>query len=62
MKHINGRHLTGVYSPEVKKNLNTALKKLENAGIKHLDLKPENILVDSENTVKIIDFGMAECS
>jgi predicted Ser/Thr protein kinase len=61
MEHINGRHLTGVYSPEVKKNLNTALKELENAGIKHLDLKPENILVDSENTVKIIDFGMAEC-
>jgi serine/threonine protein kinase len=28
-------------------------------GIIHLDLKPENVIVDSDNEIKLVDFGLA---
>lgn len=37
----------------------SALSYLHNRGIAHRDIKPENILIDENNTVKIVDFGMA---
>jgi eukaryotic-like serine/threonine-protein kinase len=36
-----------------------ALDYIHKAGIVHRDLKPENIMVDSEDRVKLIDFGLA---
>ncbi len=30
--------------------------------VAHLDLKPSNILIDASGTVKITDFGMAQCA
>jgi serine/threonine-protein kinase len=36
-----------------------ALEYAHNHGVVHRDLKPENIMVDSEDRIKIIDFGIA---
>jgi serine/threonine protein kinase len=36
-----------------------ALEYMHNQGVVHRDLKPENIFVDSEDRIKIIDFGIA---
>jgi serine/threonine protein kinase len=36
-----------------------ALEYVHNHGVVHRDLKPENIIVDSENRIKLIDFGIA---
>jgi len=36
-----------------------ALEYMHSNGVVHRDLKPENIIVDSEDRVKIIDFGIA---
>jgi serine/threonine-protein kinase len=36
-----------------------ALEYLHSRGVVHRDLKPENILVDSEDRIKLIDFGIA---
>ncbi|MEN8188688.1 MAG: protein kinase, partial [Thermodesulfobacteriota bacterium] len=34
---------------------------LHSRGIVHLDLKPENIICLPDNTIKVIDFGLASC-
>jgi eukaryotic-like serine/threonine-protein kinase len=36
-----------------------ALEYIHGQGVVHRDLKPENIIVDSEDRIKIIDFGIA---
>jgi serine/threonine protein kinase len=35
------------------------LEYIHEQGIAHLDLKPENVIVRSDNTIKLIDFGLA---
>jgi serine/threonine-protein kinase len=37
-----------------------ALDYLHGRGVVHRDLKPENIIVDSEDRIKVIDFGIAQ--
>jgi serine/threonine-protein kinase len=39
-----------------------ALDYIHTHGVVHRDLKPENIMVDSEDRIKIIDFGIASMS
>jgi serine/threonine-protein kinase len=37
-----------------------ALEYMHREGVVHRDLKPENIIIDSEDRIKIIDFGIAQ--
>jgi serine/threonine-protein kinase len=37
-----------------------ALEYMHGQGVVHRDLKPENIIIDSEDGIKIIDFGIAQ--
>lgn len=37
-----------------------ALTHLHSLGIAHRDLKPENILLDSDNHLRLTDFGLAK--
>src|SRR5579864_5897186 len=39
-----------------------ALEYIHSRGVVHRDLKPENIMVDSEDRIKLIDFGIAGTS
>ena len=66
MEYVQGRTLGDILAREtntrlqqVYKNLNTALIEMWKRGVLHLDLHRANIIVQSDNTVKIIDFGMA---
>lgn len=39
-----------------------ALQHIHSRGVAHRDLKPENVMVDSEDRIKLIDFGIASKS
>ncbi|ELU03128.1 hypothetical protein CAPTEDRAFT_112307, partial [Capitella teleta] len=69
MEHATGGEMydfindkMGLYDDEARKffrQIVSAVKYLHQNGIVHRDLKLENILLDSENNVKIVDFGLA---
>jgi eukaryotic-like serine/threonine-protein kinase len=69
MEWIDGRLLRRILSEEKKLAIERAvrvtveiceaLKYIHNQGVVHRDLKPENIMVDSEDRIKLIDFGIA---
>jgi eukaryotic-like serine/threonine-protein kinase len=69
MEWIDGRLLRRILSDEKKPTIERAvritveiceaLKYIHNQGVVHRDLKPENIMVDSEDRIKLIDFGIA---
>lgn len=39
--------------------ITAAVRKIHSLGIIHCDLKPDNIIVDTDNNIKLIDFGIA---
>jgi serine/threonine-protein kinase len=69
MEWLDGRLLRKVLSEEKKLapdraitialRVCEALEYIHNHGVVHRDLKPENIMVDSEDRIKLIDFGIA---
>jgi len=69
MEWLDGRLLRKVLSQEKKLppdraitialRICEALEYIHNHGVVHRDLKPENIMVDSEDRIKLIDFGIA---
>ena len=69
MEWVEGRLLrqilneTKKLSPEraikITRGLCSALDYIHRQGVVHRDLKPENIMVDSDDNVKLIDFGIA---
>ena len=69
MEWIDGRPLRRVLADEKKLTIERAvhltaeiceaLNYVHNQGVVHRDLKPENIMVNSEDRIKLIDFGIA---
>jgi len=69
MEWVEGRLLRQILNDQKKLPLARAMKitlgicdalsYIHNHGIVHRDLKPENIMVDSDDHIKLIDFGIA---
>lgn len=69
MEWVNGRLLREILRDETKLpperatritlGICDALDYIHNHGVVHRDLKPENIMVDTEDRIKLIDFGIA---
>ena len=69
MEWVDGRLLRQIlneqkkFTPEravaIALRIASALEYIHRHGIVHRDLKPENIMVDSEDRIKLIDFGIA---
>jgi len=69
MEWTEGRPLRAILSEErqlpfdravrIALEICSALEHAHGRGVAHRDLKPENILVDSQDRIKIIDFGIA---
>lgn len=47
---------------ELMAQLELALKDLHSHGLVHGDLSPQNILLDREGSLRLLDFGLANCS
>jgi eukaryotic-like serine/threonine-protein kinase len=72
MEWLDGRLLRQVIAEEgrfsieravwIAREMLAALDYLHCHGVVHRDLKPENIMLDSEDRIKIIDFGIAACA
>ena len=72
MEWIGGRLLRHILADEKKFPLDRAvhltieiceaLSYIHSQGVVHRDLKPENVMVDSEDKIKLIDFGIANSS
>lgn len=70
MEYINGEDLfTSNYHKQSHINLlkvlwqiSTGISDIHNAGLIHRDIKPNNMKLDSENIVKIFDFGLTRFS
>lgn len=56
---MRGAPLPGVRAVNIMVKICDALDYIHANGVVHRDLKPENIMVDSEDNIKIIDFGIA---
>jgi eukaryotic-like serine/threonine-protein kinase len=69
MEWVNGRLLRSVLNEQKRMPIDRsvaitlricdALDAMHKHGVVHRDLKPENIMVDSEDGIKLIDFGIA---
>jgi len=69
MEWVEGRLLRAVLSecrkltPEravrIAVRISEALEYIHSHGVIHRDLKPENVMIDSEDRIKVIDFGIA---
>ncbi|WP_213358163.1 serine/threonine protein kinase [Chlamydiifrater phoenicopteri] len=68
MEYVRGRSLREIilYEPvslrralDIVKQIASVVEYLHKRDIVHKDLKPENILITSNNTVKLIDFGIS---
>lgn len=72
MEYINGKSLKFMIRKsgpievgeaiDIIKDICSALNAIHDLGIIHRDLKPQNILIDTDNTVKVLDFGIAHAS
>jgi protein kinase len=55
-----GKQLTETEIKNIAIQVAQALAYIHKQGFFHRDLKPENLLIAQDNTVKIIDFGLAK--
>ncbi len=46
---------------ELRAQIELALRELHNQGLVHGDLSPQNIMVDTTGSIRILDFGLANC-
>jgi serine/threonine protein kinase len=59
MEWCDGRLLRQIRAIHIATGVLDALEYIHANGIVHRDLKPENIMVDGNDTIKLIDFGIA---
>ena len=57
-KWIEMPHLTEMEACKFFCQLLSALRYMHTLGVVHRDIKPENLLLDSDNNLKMIDFGL----